>query len=97
MTKNGEEPLPSEKEHCSVVEVTEEEVKNSVRLIPSWTTVVRGWGRKALSPGAVAAPLRRTLCRGLRAAWSTSPIAGPLRPLLPWRPEGNEVTLSASQ
>lgn len=56
MTKNGEEPLPSEKEHCSVVEVTEEEVKNSVRLIPSWTTVVRGWGRKALSPGAVAAP-----------------------------------------
>lgn len=42
-------------------------------------------------------PLRRTLCRGPRAAWSTSPIAGPLRPLLPWRPEGNEVTLSASQ
>ncbi|XP_035155383.1 calcium/calmodulin-dependent protein kinase kinase 1 isoform X3 [Callithrix jacchus] len=40
VTKNGEEPLPSEEEHCSVVEVTEEEVKNSVRLIPSWTTVV---------------------------------------------------------
>jgi [calcium/calmodulin-dependent protein kinase] kinase len=42
VTKHGEEPLPSEEEHCSVVEVTEEEVKNSVRLIPSWTTVVRG-------------------------------------------------------
>lgn len=42
VTKNGEEPLPSEEEHCSVVEVTEEEVKNSVKLIPSWTTVVRG-------------------------------------------------------
>uniref|UniRef100_A0A8D1YS65 calcium/calmodulin-dependent protein kinase n=1 Tax=Sus scrofa TaxID=9823 RepID=A0A8D1YS65_PIG len=40
VTKNGEEPLPSEEEHCSVVEVTEEEVKNSVRLIPSWTTVI---------------------------------------------------------
>ncbi|XP_021569429.1 calcium/calmodulin-dependent protein kinase kinase 1 isoform X1 [Carlito syrichta] len=40
MTKNGEEPLPSEEEHCSMVEVTEEEVKNSVRLIPSWTTVI---------------------------------------------------------
>lgn len=42
VTKSGEEPLPSEEEHCSVVEVTEEEVKNSVKLIPSWTTVVRG-------------------------------------------------------
>eukprot|EP00070_Physeter_catodon_P047074 XP_028353968.1 calcium/calmodulin-dependent protein kinase kinase 1 isoform X7 [Physeter catodon] len=40
VTKNGEEPLPSEEEHCTVVEVTEEEVKNSVRLIPSWTTVI---------------------------------------------------------
>ncbi|XP_036878704.1 calcium/calmodulin-dependent protein kinase kinase 1 isoform X1 [Manis javanica] len=40
VTKNGEEPLPSEEEHCSVVEVTEEEVKNSVKLIPSWTTVI---------------------------------------------------------
>uniref|UniRef100_A0A8C0E1A6 calcium/calmodulin-dependent protein kinase n=1 Tax=Balaenoptera musculus TaxID=9771 RepID=A0A8C0E1A6_BALMU len=40
VTKNGEEPLPSEEEHCTVVEVTEEEVKNSVKLIPSWTTVI---------------------------------------------------------
>ncbi|KAF6092682.1 calcium/calmodulin dependent protein kinase kinase 1 [Phyllostomus discolor] len=40
VTKNGEEPLPSEEEHCSMVEVTEEEVKNSVKLIPSWTTVI---------------------------------------------------------
>ncbi|XP_058558725.1 calcium/calmodulin-dependent protein kinase kinase 1 isoform X1 [Neofelis nebulosa] len=40
VTKSGEEPLPSEEEHCSVVEVTEEEVKNSVKLIPSWTTVI---------------------------------------------------------
>lgn len=27
-----------------MVEVTEEEVKNSVKLIPSWTTVVRAGG-----------------------------------------------------
>jgi len=40
VTKSGKEPLPSEEEHCSVVEVTEEEVKNSVKLIPSWTTVI---------------------------------------------------------
>lgn len=31
-----------------MVEVTEEEVKNSVKLIPSWTTVVRGRGGGAL-------------------------------------------------
>lgn len=60
MTKHGEEPLPSEEEHCSVVEVTEEEVKNSVKLIPSWTTVVRGGkGRILLSylaePGTCSA------------------------------------------
>lgn len=29
-----------EEEHCTIVEVTEEEVKNSVKLIPSLTTVV---------------------------------------------------------
>ncbi|XP_017650474.1 calcium/calmodulin-dependent protein kinase kinase 1 [Nannospalax galili] len=40
VTKHGEESLPSEEEHCSMVEVTEEEVKNSVKLIPSWTTVI---------------------------------------------------------
>lgn len=40
VTKNGEDPLPLEEEHCSVVEVTEEEVKNSVKLIPSLTAVV---------------------------------------------------------
>ncbi|KAG8452008.1 hypothetical protein GDO86_003983 [Hymenochirus boettgeri] len=40
VTNNGEDPLPLEEEHCSIVEVTEEEVKNSVKLIPSLTTVI---------------------------------------------------------
>lgn len=40
VTKNGEDALPLEEEHCTVVEVTEEEVKNSVKLIPSLTAVV---------------------------------------------------------
>uniref|UniRef100_A0A8C5WCE2 calcium/calmodulin-dependent protein kinase n=1 Tax=Leptobrachium leishanense TaxID=445787 RepID=A0A8C5WCE2_9ANUR len=40
VTKNGEDPLPLEEEHCTIVEVTEEEVKNSVKLIPSLTTVI---------------------------------------------------------
>ncbi|CAJ0943531.1 unnamed protein product, partial [Ranitomeya imitator] len=40
VSKNGENPLPLEEEHCTIVEVTEEEVKNSVKLIPSLTTVI---------------------------------------------------------
>lgn len=40
LTKGGEEPLPLEEEHCTVVEVTEEEVKNSVKTIPSLPAVV---------------------------------------------------------
>ncbi|KAM4796591.1 calcium/calmodulin-dependent protein kinase kinase 1 [Rhinophrynus dorsalis] len=40
VTKSGEDPLPLEKDHCTIVEVTEEEVKNSVKLIPSLTAVI---------------------------------------------------------
>uniref|UniRef100_A0A8B9V189 Calcium/calmodulin dependent protein kinase kinase 1 n=1 Tax=Anas zonorhyncha TaxID=75864 RepID=A0A8B9V189_9AVES len=40
LTKSGEEPLPLEEEHCTVVEVTEEEVKNSVKTIPSLPAVI---------------------------------------------------------
>ncbi|XP_069470695.1 calcium/calmodulin-dependent protein kinase kinase 1-like isoform X2 [Ambystoma mexicanum] len=40
VTKYGEDPLPLEEEHCTVVEVTEEEVQNSVKLIPSLTAVI---------------------------------------------------------
>ncbi|MBN3308309.1 calcium/calmodulin-dependent protein kinase kinase 1 isoform X2 [Amia ocellicauda] len=40
VTKDGSEPLPLEEEHCTVVEVTEEEVKNSVKLIPSLSAVI---------------------------------------------------------
>ncbi|XP_038615244.1 calcium/calmodulin-dependent protein kinase kinase 1 [Tachyglossus aculeatus] len=40
VTRGGEEPLPLEEDHCSPVEVTEEEVKNSIKLIPSLTTVI---------------------------------------------------------
>ncbi|XP_064022797.1 calcium/calmodulin-dependent protein kinase kinase 1 isoform X2 [Pogoniulus pusillus] len=40
LTKSGLEPLPLEEEHCSVVEVTEEEVKNSVKTIPSLPAVI---------------------------------------------------------
>ncbi|XP_047449252.1 calcium/calmodulin-dependent protein kinase kinase 1b [Mugil cephalus] len=40
VTENGSNPLPLEEEHCTAVEVTEEEVKNSVKLIPSLSAVI---------------------------------------------------------
>lgn len=40
VTEHSSNPLPLEEEHCTAVEVTEEEVQNSVRLITSLSTVV---------------------------------------------------------
>ncbi|KAM7399110.1 hypothetical protein PAMP_018402 [Pampus punctatissimus] len=40
VTENDSDPLPPEEEHCTAVEVTEEEVQNSVKLIPSLSAVI---------------------------------------------------------
>ncbi|KAK2847475.1 hypothetical protein Q5P01_010474 [Channa striata] len=40
VTENGLNSLPLEEEHCTAVEVTEEEVQNSIKLIPSLSTVI---------------------------------------------------------
>ncbi|XP_054649781.1 calcium/calmodulin-dependent protein kinase kinase 1b isoform X2 [Dunckerocampus dactyliophorus] len=40
VTEGGANPLPLEEEHCTAVDVTEEEVQNSVKLIPSLSTVI---------------------------------------------------------
>lgn len=40
VTLDGTDLLPLEEEHCTVVEVTEEEVQNSVKLVPSLSAVV---------------------------------------------------------
>uniref|UniRef100_A0A670Z1L9 calcium/calmodulin-dependent protein kinase n=1 Tax=Pseudonaja textilis TaxID=8673 RepID=A0A670Z1L9_PSETE len=40
VTKNGTEPLPTEDENCTLIEVTEEEVENSIKHIPSLATVI---------------------------------------------------------
>lgn len=40
MTQDGTDPLPLEEDHCTVVEVTEEEVQNSVKFVPSLSAVV---------------------------------------------------------
>uniref|UniRef100_A0A674AEF0 Calcium/calmodulin-dependent protein kinase kinase 1, alpha a n=1 Tax=Salmo trutta TaxID=8032 RepID=A0A674AEF0_SALTR len=40
VTQDGCDPLPLEEEHCTAVEVTEEEVQNSVKFVPSLSAVI---------------------------------------------------------
>lgn len=40
VTQGGTDPLPLEEEHCSVVEVTEEDIQNSVKFVPSLSAVI---------------------------------------------------------
>ncbi|KAI7800559.1 putative calcium/calmodulin-dependent protein kinase kinase 1 [Triplophysa rosa] len=40
VTLDGTDLLPLEEEHCTVVEVTAEDIQNSVKLIPSLSTVI---------------------------------------------------------
>lgn len=40
VTQDGTDPLPLEEEHCTVVEVTEEDIQNSVKFVPSLSAVV---------------------------------------------------------
>ncbi|CAB1418370.1 unnamed protein product [Pleuronectes platessa] len=40
VTEDGSDPLPLEEEHCTALEVTEEEVQNSVKLIPKLSAVI---------------------------------------------------------
>ncbi|XP_059406650.1 calcium/calmodulin-dependent protein kinase kinase 1-like isoform X2 [Carassius carassius] len=40
VTQDGTDPLPLEEDHCTVVEVTEEEVQNSVKFVPSLSAVI---------------------------------------------------------
>lgn len=55
VTKNGAELLPTEDENCTLVEVTEEEVENSVKHIPSLATVVSVSRARACGHAALAA------------------------------------------
>uniref|UniRef100_A0A671K602 calcium/calmodulin-dependent protein kinase n=1 Tax=Sinocyclocheilus anshuiensis TaxID=1608454 RepID=A0A671K602_9TELE len=40
VTQDGTDHLPLEEEHCTIVEVTEEEVQNSVKFVPSLSAVI---------------------------------------------------------
>uniref|UniRef100_A0A8C9XIR5 Calcium/calmodulin-dependent protein kinase kinase 1, alpha a n=1 Tax=Sander lucioperca TaxID=283035 RepID=A0A8C9XIR5_SANLU len=61
VTQRGTDPLPLEEEHCSVVEVTEEEIKNSVKFVPSLSAVilVRAMLRKRSFGNPFECPSRR--------------------------------------
>ncbi|KAG7266021.1 hypothetical protein CRUP_017467 [Coryphaenoides rupestris] len=89
VTQGGADPLPLEEEHCSMVEVTEEEVENSVKFIPSLSAVilVKAMLRKRSFGNPFECPSRReersmsapgNLLMGLMAAPSlskASPVA----------------------
>uniref|UniRef100_A0A8C4F931 calcium/calmodulin-dependent protein kinase n=1 Tax=Dicentrarchus labrax TaxID=13489 RepID=A0A8C4F931_DICLA len=61
VTQGGTDPLPLEEEHCSVVEVTEEDIQNSVKFVPSLSAVilVRAMLRKRSFSNPFECPSRR--------------------------------------
>ncbi|XP_041851003.1 calcium/calmodulin-dependent protein kinase kinase 1b [Melanotaenia boesemani] len=71
MTENGSNPLPLEEEHCKAVEVTEEEVQNSIKLIPSLSTVILV--KSMLRKRSFSNPFE---CQGRRAERSMSAPGG---------------------
>ncbi|XP_029923311.1 calcium/calmodulin-dependent protein kinase kinase 1b isoform X1 [Myripristis murdjan] len=71
VTENGSNPLPLEEEHCTAVEVTEEEVQNSIKLIPSLSTVILV--KSMLRKRSFSNPFE---CEGRRAGRSMSAPGG---------------------
>ncbi|XP_060902899.1 calcium/calmodulin-dependent protein kinase kinase 1b isoform X1 [Labrus mixtus] len=71
VTENGSNPLPLEEEHCTAVEVTEEEVQNSVKLIPRLSTVILV--KSMLRKRSFTNPFE---CQGRRAERSMSAPGG---------------------
>uniref|UniRef100_M4AC05 calcium/calmodulin-dependent protein kinase n=1 Tax=Xiphophorus maculatus TaxID=8083 RepID=M4AC05_XIPMA len=71
VTENGSSPLPLEEEHCKAVEVTDEEVQNSVKLIPSLSAVILV--KSMLRKRSFSNPFE---CQGRRAERSMSAPGG---------------------
>ncbi|XP_041796495.1 calcium/calmodulin-dependent protein kinase kinase 1b isoform X1 [Chelmon rostratus] len=71
VTENGSNPLPLEEDHCTAVEVTEEEVQNSVKLITSLSTVILV--KSMLRKRSFSNPFE---CQGRRAERSMSAPGG---------------------
>uniref|UniRef100_A0A674N7N5 Calcium/calmodulin-dependent protein kinase kinase 1, alpha a n=1 Tax=Takifugu rubripes TaxID=31033 RepID=A0A674N7N5_TAKRU len=61
VTQGGTDLLPLEQEHCTVVEVTEEDIQNSVKFVPSLSAVilVRAMLRKRSFSNPFDCPSRR--------------------------------------
>ncbi|XP_042342698.1 calcium/calmodulin-dependent protein kinase kinase 1b [Plectropomus leopardus] len=71
VTENGSNPLPPEEENCTAVEVTEEEVQNSIKLITSLSTVILV--KSMLRKRSFSNPFE---CQGRRAERSMSAPGG---------------------
>uniref|UniRef100_A0A3Q3X1U4 calcium/calmodulin-dependent protein kinase n=1 Tax=Mola mola TaxID=94237 RepID=A0A3Q3X1U4_MOLML len=71
VTEDGSNPLPLEEEHCTAVEVTEEEVQNSVKLIASLSTMILV--KSMLRKRSFSNPFE---CQGRRAQRSMSAPGG---------------------
>ncbi|KAF7218423.1 calcium/calmodulin-dependent protein kinase kinase 1-like [Nothobranchius furzeri] len=71
VTENSSNPLPLEEEHCTAVEVTDEEVQNSVKLIPSLSAVILV--KSMLRKRSFSNPFE---CQGRRAERSMSAPGG---------------------
>ncbi|KAA0717099.1 Calcium/calmodulin-dependent protein kinase kinase 1 [Triplophysa tibetana] len=81
VTQDGADPLPLEEEHCTVVEVTEEEVQNSVKFVPSLSAVilVKAMLRKRSFGNPFECPSRREE-RSMSAPGSLLMDSWPFRP-----------------
>ncbi|XP_061559341.1 calcium/calmodulin-dependent protein kinase kinase 1 isoform X2 [Phycodurus eques] len=87
VTRGGTDPLPLEEEHCSVVEVTEEDIKNSVKFVPSLSAVilVKAMLRKRSFSNPFECPSRREE-RSMSAPSSLLMDSWPCRPALKLHP-----------
>ncbi|XP_024121463.1 calcium/calmodulin-dependent protein kinase kinase 1 isoform X1 [Oryzias melastigma] len=87
VTRGGTDPLPLEEEHCSVVEVTEEDIQNSVKFVPSLSAVilVKAMLRKRSFSNPFESPSRREE-RSMSAPGSLLMDSWPLRPSLKLHP-----------
>ncbi|XP_022061680.1 calcium/calmodulin-dependent protein kinase kinase 1 isoform X1 [Acanthochromis polyacanthus] len=87
VTQGGTDPLPLEEDHCSVVEVTEEDIQNSVKFVPSLSAVilVKAMLRKRSFSNPFECPSRREE-RSMSAPSSLLMDSWPFRPTLKLHP-----------
>ncbi|KAK7925656.1 hypothetical protein WMY93_007966 [Mugilogobius chulae] len=87
VTRRGTDPLPLEEEHCTVVEVTEEDIQNSVKFVPSLSAVilVKAMLRKRSFSNPFECPSRREE-RSMSAPGSLLMDSWPFRPSLKLHP-----------